>query len=305
MSALGMDSVVARDRAISQVWQRCASGEITFDEAARIVGGEANCTKDELAKLATSNDRTHPRRGRSTRTDAEREERLKARKALAAGALPADVVRKGNLTVADQAVAAVIARLCRMGKCTAAVETIARMAYVSVRSAQLAIAKLDKHELIARLARPIACRKNDTNLVVITCRRWLAYIKEMAVLRRFHRVQKSEGEQDCKNNLVNITTKNGLPVRSRFQPLTGKAAAWLRPFRETAGACLNPTAVLLHDPGPLTRLFVGGATFADVIAGIQKVALRHERSGRVGDVSSWKYFAPAIAAASERRRTSP
>lgn len=282
--AANIEATIARDRRISDIWRLVADGKLDFDRAAELTGGR------ERQRPEPSPTIDKPRSIRR-RADPARAKRLIARKKLAAGAVPPNLV--GELTVSEQAVAAVIANQCRMKSrsCTLAVSTLATRAFVSTRSVQLALKKLELLGLIACLRRPRPGQKHATNRIMVTSLEWREHIWKHAAIARLDRVKKSAPEKDSNYNYYPLNSTDGLGEKSARRTVasnrprrhiwtTPKSEAWLDRFRKAAGDTLNPGAIGLHDPGPITKWLNRGFTEADVLAGITAVRRRHEGGER-------------------------
>ncbi|SDB59038.1 hypothetical protein [Bauldia litoralis] len=302
-----IDAIVARDKKVSDLWRQAADGEISFERAAELIHSVEHSAVETSPKHGSQ----VAAKKRVAAADPGRTERLAARKRLAAGAMPPDLA--AHLTVSEQAVGAVVARHCRMAgsACTLAIETIAELSFVSIRTAQMAVNKLDALNLIACLRRPRRGRKHDTNQLVIKSVAWRQFLWKRAAIARLDRVQKPAPEKDNTYPLY-FTEKRRLGGKKALcaashRPsdletwISPQSEAWLAPFRKAAGDCLNPASVGLHDPGPLTRLLNRGFTEEDLFAGIAAVRRRHDRSGRASTIWSWDYFQPAITEARDKR----
>ncbi|MEP0313195.1 hypothetical protein [Hyphomonas sp.] len=280
MRVSSIDAIVARDKKTSDIWRQVTNGEISFKRAAELIHPVEHSAAEDSPKHGSP----VTAKKRAAASDPAKAERLAARKRLAAGAMPPDLA--AHLTVAEQAVGAVIARHCRMAgsACTLAIETIAELSFVSTRTAQMAVNKLDALNLIACLRRPRRGRKHDTNQLVITSVVWRQFLWKGAAIARLDRVQKPAPEKDNSYPLY-FTGKKRLGGKKAVctasqRPsdletwISPQSQAWLAPFRKAAGDCLNPASVGLHDPGPLTRLLNRGFTEEDVFAGIAAVRRR-------------------------------
>jgi hypothetical protein len=157
-----LEATLRRTHAHIEVWRRLADGAITDAQALFLIGMPPDNSPSHTVAapaLASPKALKRPRRQQS-----EGEKlRLERRKKLAAGALPPDLI--GNLTIADMAVAEVVSRHARMKghSCTLSMATLAEQAFVSPRTAQLAVRKLDELRLVACLIRKRQTKDNDTN----------------------------------------------------------------------------------------------------------------------------------------------
>ena len=144
---------------------------------------------------------------------------------------------------------------------------------------------------------------------MVTSHLWREYLWKRAAEARLDRVKKSAPEKD-RNYPLYFTERLGeksasgsvAPNRRRRHVwTTPKSEAWLDRFRKAAGETLNPAALNLHDPGPITRWLNRGFTEADVFAGIKAVRQRHEGGERSQSVWTWEYFEPAVVEARNKR----
>ena len=140
------------------------------------------------------------------------------RKKLGADVLPPDLV--GTLTVADKAVAAVIASTCRMSSnsCTKAVATIAEEAFVSTRTVQLALKHLDDAELIVCLHRRRAAQAERSEPRRDRLGAMAGAPRKRALLAQLDRVQKCAGKKGNNNYPSNFTPSTMPETARQWRP---------------------------------------------------------------------------------------
>ncbi|KQQ11542.1 hypothetical protein ASF56_24760 [Methylobacterium sp. Leaf122] len=150
------------------LWKALAAGNVTETEA------------EELSELIEARKavpvalRPAPaRRGSRPRTDASMERR---RRWAASGRLPPALAWK--FTTAELAVLSLVAaEVAKHGRCTLAHGHLAAVAGVSVSSVKRAMTAAREAGLIEVEVRRVSAFRNDTNIVTITSREWLSWLR--------------------------------------------------------------------------------------------------------------------------------
>jgi hypothetical protein len=348
--AVAVTDGTAIDIAVSAVWAAVLAGEITeeeallHDERLRALRKGSNTRVGDLAatvlespelvsKTPDSTSSTN-RRGRSAYSVAERRERLLQRRALGAGIFPAALITSrfaapvGAPTVADAAVAAVVAAEHVKGCCMLSIATIAARAFVSERSAQASLRKLQRAGLISIAERRIAAGDNDSNVIRVTDAAWLLHVKEMATVRAIKRegVQKiAPKSRISERNSLSTLLRARDGVRSAINGVDGKgdglpeepdgeaergegqhegvADVPLERFLAVGGASLDTRSLALADIRDLRWLRRKGCSDDDIAEAIRQVAAKHAALGWTGRIVSWTYFVPLAIEERDRRRT--
>jgi hypothetical protein len=151
------------------LWKAFAAGQVTEPEAEEL---SALIEARKAVPVAPGRPPT-ARRGSRPRTDASLERR---RRWAASGRLPPNLAMR--FTTAETAVLAVVAaEAAKHGSCTLAQSHLATVAGVSVSTVKRAIRAARDLALLEVEVRRVSAFRNDTNVLTVTSREWLAWMR--------------------------------------------------------------------------------------------------------------------------------